>query len=221
MEKTYLQVLNCQVGLSTKDFFETFLSDNATQSLGKFYESQKAKNVTTTAWNEPQTADEKVYEGETVHKIRVIDAEFKVDSTFVKSAPTMKTYRIVQNSSTYIRISCINRTRDIPYADTFDVEDIFTIHSLKPESKCCIVQIGIGFNWHKSTMMKSMIKGQAETAAKQMNVNYAAILKQFSFVEQKKPQKAQPKREASAGPAEVDDYTTEKALKAILTKEKI
>ena len=47
---------------------------------------------------------------------------------------------------------------------------------MKPESKCCIVQIGIGFNWHKSTMMKSMIKGNAETAAKQMNVNYAKLL---------------------------------------------
>ena len=101
-----------------------------------------------------------------MHKIRTIDAEFKVDSKFVKSAPTLKTYRVIEWSPTYIRISCINRTRDIPYCDTFDVEDVFTVHSMRPESKCCIVQIGIGFNWHKSTMMKSMIKSNTETAAR-------------------------------------------------------
>ena len=58
----------------------------------------------------------------------------------------------------------------------FDVEDVVTVHSMKPESKCCIVQIGIGFNWHKSTMMKSMIKSNTETAARQMNANYTKLL---------------------------------------------
>lgn len=123
-----------------------------------------------------------------MHKIRTIEAEFKVDSKFVKSAPTLKTYRIIEWSPTYIRISCINRTRDIPYSDTFDVEDVVTIHSMKPESKCCVVQIGINFIWHKSTMMKSMIKGNAETAARQINANFAKLIAQFPFVEQKKPQ---------------------------------
>ena len=156
--------------------------------------------------------------------MRTIDAEFKVDSTFVKSAPTTKTYRIIEWSATYIRISCINRTRDIPYCDTFDVEDVFTIHGMKPESKCCIVQIGIGFNWHKSTMMKSMIKSNTESAARQINANYSKLLQQFPFVVQKKPQKANPKLAAgAAGSAttEIDDYTTEKALKALMAKEKL
>ena len=156
-----------------------------------------------------------------MHKIRTIDADFKVDSTFVKSAPTMKTYRIIENSATYIRISCINRTRDIPYCDTFDVEDVFTIHSMKPESKCCIVQIGIYLIWHKSTMMKGMIKGNTETAAKQMNVNYAKLLNQFPFVVQKKKKmhKAGGKHSnhgGSGAASEIDDYTSEKALKALL-----
>ena len=178
-------MLNCQVGQSTKDFFESFLADTATFPLDKFYASEGAKNVVTTSWKDPKTPEEqKTADGKTtVYKIRTIEADFKVDSSFVKSAPTMKTYRIVEQSATHIRITCVNRTRDIPYCDTFDVEEVFTVHSLKPESKCCIVQIGIGFNWHKSTMMKSMIKGNAETAAKQMNVNYATLLKQFPFVE--------------------------------------
>ena len=211
-------MLNCQVGLSTTDFFESFLSDNATYPLDKFYTSEGAKNVVMTSWKEPQTPEERVYEGKNVHKIRTIEADFKVDSKFVKSAPTMKTYRIIENSATYIRISCINRTRDIPYCDTFDVEDVFTIHSMKPESKCCIVQIGIYLIWHKSTMMKGMIKGNTETAAKQMNVNYAKLLNQFPFVVVKKKKAAGSNNggSATAAPSEIDDYTTEKALRALL-----
>jgi len=33
---------------------------------------------------------------------------------------------------------------------------------MTPASKCCIVQVGIYLNWHKSTMMKSMIKSSTE-----------------------------------------------------------
>jgi hypothetical protein len=98
----------------------------------------------------------------TVLKLRTIDAVFKVDSTFVKEAPTLKTYRIVENGPSRIKIICTNRTRDIPYCDTFDVEECFTIDSMTPASKCCIVQVGIYLNWHKSTMMKSMIKSSTE-----------------------------------------------------------
>ena len=46
-----------------------------------------------------------------------------------------------------------------------------------------------------------------------MNDDYVLLLKQFPFVEQRKPT---PK----GAPAEIEDYTTEKQLKALITKEK-
>ena len=46
-----------------------------------------------------------------------------------------------------------------------------------------------------------------------MNNDYKELLKQFPFVEQLKPV---PK----GAPAEIEDYTTEKQLKALLAKEK-
>ena len=71
--------------------------------------------------------------------------------------------------------------------------------------------------------MKGMIKGNTETAAKQMNSNYAKLLNQFPFVVQKKP-KAPGAGNSGSGAASGadanDDFTTEKALKAILQKEK-
>ena len=110
-----------------------------------------------------------------VSKIRTIFAEFKVDSAFVKSAPTTKTYRIVENSSTCLKIICVNRTRDVPYCDTFDVEDILLVQAMKPTSRCCVAQIGINFVWHKSTMMKGMIRSGAEKEARAINVHYVKL----------------------------------------------
>ena len=75
----------------------------------------------------------------TVHKMRTLDAIFKVDSKFVKEAPTLKTYRMVENTETTIKILSLNQTRDIPYCDTFNVEDLLLIRSIRPNSKNCIV----------------------------------------------------------------------------------
>ena len=131
--------------------------------------------MTTSPWREPEDS-EKDYNGMPVSKIRTICAEFKVDSAFVKAAPTTKTYRIVENSATTLKILCVNRTRDIPYCDTFDVEDLLLVRAMKPNSQCCVVQIGINYVWHKSTMMKGMIKSGAEKEARAMNADYIKLL---------------------------------------------
>ena len=123
----------------------------------------------------------------TVHKMRKIGAIFKVDSTFVKKAPTVKTYRVIENSETCIKIHCTNKTTGIPYSESFDVIDILTLSALTPDSKCCILQIGMGFVWHKSTMMKGTITKGAIKAALKMNENYKIILSQFPFEPKTKP----------------------------------
>lgn len=152
-----------------------------------------------------------------VSKTRTIDADFKVDSTFVKIAPTLKTFRIVEQSATSLKIISINRTRDIPYCDTFDVEDITVVRSMRSNSKCCVVQSGINFIWHKSSMMKSMIKSNTEKETRAMNADLSNLIKQFPFIEQRKP-------EQKAAPGEslpVDDYTSEKQLKALMSKQSL
>ena len=115
--------------------------------------------------------------------MRTIEAVFAIDSTFVKQAPTLKTYRVVKNSDTCIEMMCVNRTREVPYCDTFDVVEKWKIDGIKPESKNCIAQIGITQIWHKSTMMKGVIKSQADKEAKALMIDYLALLKQYPFVE--------------------------------------
>ena len=183
LKEPYIQLLCTQVGLSCQNFFKKFHADDAAHPYDKFFASKEAKIFSITEWKEPATEEEKTFQGHTVIKQRAIDAEFKVDSAFVKAAPTLKTYRVIENSATCIKILCTNRTRDIPYCDTFDVEDFVTVHSMKPTSQVCIVQIGVNFIWHKSTMMKSMIKGNAEKEARAINEDYLKLLKQYPFIE--------------------------------------
>lgn len=135
--------------------------------------------------------------------MRTLDADFKVDSKFVKQAPTFKTFRVLEHTETTIKVHSLNQTRDIPYCDTFNVEDLLLIRSIRPNSKCCVVQIGLNTIWHKSCMMKGMLKSSAEQAAREMNNDLAQIIKQFPFVEKQRPApKAEP---GQAIP--VDDYT--------------
>ena len=193
-----------------------FLGDNATHSLEKFYTSKSATNIVVSTWKAPEGPNETTYDNKPVVKMRTIEAVFAIDSTFVKQAPTLKTYRIIKNTDNCIEMMCVNRTREVPYCDTFDVVEKWKIDGIRPESKNCIVQIGITQIWHKSTMMKSVIKGQAEKEAKALMIDYLALVKQCPFVEQKRPApKAEPGK-----PIEIEDYTTEKQLKAMFLKAK-
>ena len=117
--------------------------------------------------------------------MRTIDATFKVDSMIVKAAPTMKTYRILESSASTIKILCLNRTRDIPYCDSFDCEEIILIKSMRPNSKCCVVQAGVTLIWHEWSMLESMIRSTTEKDSKTMSDDLRAnLIEKFPFVEQ-------------------------------------
>ena len=55
-------------------------------------------------------------------------------------------------------------------------------------------------------MMKSMIKGNAEKEAKTINDDYLKLIKQYPFVEQRKPAV----KLVPGAPLPIEDYTTDK-----------
>ena len=81
--------------MSCQDFFKNFHADDAKHPYDRFFASKGATIFSISPWNEPTTDEEKTYNDQKVLKFRTIDAEFKVDSTFVKAAPTLKTYRVI------------------------------------------------------------------------------------------------------------------------------
>ena len=91
----------------------------------------------------------------------------------------------------------LNRTYDVPYCDTFGVEEEWFIASPPgPNVKSACVRITTGSVWFKSTMMKSMINGNV---TKESKVNWAAYKEEILsrghlFVQKKRKAIASGKR---------------------------
>lgn len=71
-------------------------------------------------------------------------------------------HKLIENSENKILLYCLNTTTNVPYCDSFAVEEEWLIQSL-PGTKCCILRISYCLRWYKSTMMKGMIKSNTDT----------------------------------------------------------
>ena len=79
---------------------------------------------------------------------------------FCSCAPTKKHMKIVEHTPTKLLMRICNRTTEVPYCDTFGVEEEWYVASTgNPNSKSAVLRITMTPVWYKSTMMKSMILG--------------------------------------------------------------
>lgn len=65
-------------------------------------------------------------------------------------------FNLCQSSDTKVVLRSLNKTTDVPYCDSFAVEEEWWLMSL-PGTKCCAFRLTMGIIWYKSTMMKSII----------------------------------------------------------------
>ena len=77
-------------------------------------------------------------------------------------APTFKTMMLIEQTPDLIKIRVITRNKDVPYCDTFGIEEDWFIMS-KPKTKCCVVRMTVVTKWFKSTMMKSLITSSIDS----------------------------------------------------------
>ena len=81
---------------------------------------------------------------------------------FVKEAPTIKVFKIMEKSTDKIVLRILNTTTDVPYCDSFGVEEEWLIASL-PGTRCCIFRASFCLKWYKWTMMKAIITSNTDT----------------------------------------------------------
>lgn len=81
---------------------------------------------------------------------------------FVKEAPTTKALKLLHKTEDRILLRVLNRTTDVPYCDSFGVEEEYLIVSL-PETKCCVFRVTFCIKWYKWTMMKAIIASNTES----------------------------------------------------------
>ena len=58
-----------------------------------------------------------------------MDLTYVIKSTFVKAAPTNRTFMMIEKSEERIIFRILNKSRDVPYCDTFGVEEEYVICS--------------------------------------------------------------------------------------------
>ena len=62
-------------------------------------------------------------------------AEIQIkDNAFVKVSPTTKYFKLLENTETKILFKILSKCTDVPFADTFAIEETWLI--LSPNDKC-------------------------------------------------------------------------------------
>ena len=107
----------------------------------------------------------------------------------VSKAPTRKFFYLLENSATRIHIQTQNKVVEVPYSDCFHVEENWVAQGIQGRDNLnsCVVQVSTMLVWVKSTLMKSFIRSSSESEIKTVMSEYSNLLKQFPFVQQKRP----------------------------------
>lgn len=63
---------------------------------------------------------------------------------------------------TKIVFRIINKTRDVPYADTYGIEEEWYLASPSTEAQACVLQVSFACNFYKFSMVEGLIRNEAE-----------------------------------------------------------
>ena len=173
MPKGHILVSEQLIGLNCNDFFANFIADNCAHSFKSFYERKGEADVSCDPWSDPQTDEDKIYDGMPVLKQRTLRMKVNVNSTFVKVAPTTRYFKLLTWTPNKIVMRCLNRTHDIPYCATFGVEEeLFLASPTTENAKCSVLRTSFTIIWYKSTLMKSIIKSNTVPETKKVMNEY-------------------------------------------------
>ena len=126
------------LGISCNEFWDTFFTDEAEFGFDRFWIERGELNVTKDNWKEPDEAwAEECKENlpGPVLKVRKIFGKVQLKGNpFVKEAPTTKNYFLIEKSDTRLHVVVRNRTTDVPYCDSFSVQEEWQLESPSPGS---------------------------------------------------------------------------------------
>jgi len=72
-----------------------------------------------------------------------------LNTTFVKVAPTTNYFKLLEHSPTRLVIRFLNRTSDIPYCNTFGVEQEWYVASPPGRNvKCAVFRMSFQIIWY-------------------------------------------------------------------------
>jgi len=89
----------------------------------------------------------------------------------VKEVPTTKSFKLIENTGNKITVKVLNTTTNVPYCDSFGVEEEWLIVSL-PGTKCCVLRASFCLRWYKWTVMKGMITSNTDSETQKVWAAY-------------------------------------------------
>jgi len=103
------------------------------------------------------------------------------NNPFVKKSPTLRTLRIVERSETKIIMRATSKSRDVPYCDSFYVEEEWYVASTPESYSSCVLRVSYNIIFVKSTLMRSVISSTAASEAKSYWVGWNAMIKEKGY----------------------------------------
>lgn len=188
MPNNHQTLLETMVGFSTTEFYNMYLADNSEFAVEKFYINRGELNVAMTPWADPKD-DEKTYESMPVKKVRQMVGDFQIkNNPLVKSAPTTLYFSVLEHTPTRFLMRVLVKTRNVPYCDSFAVENEWYIASPSETSKAAVLRVSMTVIFYKSPFVKGMIKSGAEGDSKAVWEHFSKLLieRNHLFKEQKR-----------------------------------
>ena len=124
------------------------------------------------------------------------------NNPFVKKSPTLRTFRIVERSETKIVMRVTSKSRDVPYCDSFYVEEEWFVASMTDCTSSCVLRVSYNIIFVKSTLMKSIISSTAASEAKSYWVGWNAMIKEQGHEFKQIERPVAPIEESKQKPAE-------------------
>ncbi|KAK7286981.1 hypothetical protein RJT34_22369 [Clitoria ternatea] len=166
--EAYTRVADSVFPIKVEDFFRYFFSDDGVNFLESFHKRCGDKDFKCASWHPQEKfgyARElsfqhpiKLYLGELPHSSLSAIGHDCVSFSGAKfgGCHEFQKYRVYRNSHLVIETS--QEVSDVPYADYFRVEGLWSVERDKDESKdCCILQVYVNVAFSKKTIFKGKI----------------------------------------------------------------
>ncbi|XP_017440745.1 protein VASCULAR ASSOCIATED DEATH 1, chloroplastic isoform X2 [Vigna angularis] len=149
IDEAFTCVAEAVFPIKVEDFFRYFFSDDAVNFLESFHKKCGDKDFKCGSWH-PQEKFGYARELSFQHPIKIyLGAKFG-------GCNEVQKFRIYKNSHLVIETS--QEVSDVPYADYFRVEGLWSVDRDKDESKeCCIMRVYVNVAFSKKTIWKGKI----------------------------------------------------------------
>ncbi|CDW77375.1 UNKNOWN [Stylonychia lemnae] len=162
--------------LSVDEFYDSFLKDDAGYGFDVFSQKMERKDISLEKWTSGQDSIPQ----------RWLRSVLPVKGVpFLNSTRHQKHFKLTQKSGNLILLDMQNKSLDVPYADSFQIDEKWQIISDKSTTYKCLLRVQINIVFVKSTLFKGRIISRTIEGMKENIEHWIRIAKDLGYLEQR------------------------------------